>query len=408
MDELYYKLREHFDSGPIPFPETDDKIEIDLLKEFFTEDDCRLLLALGWVRVTTEKIHKRVKKLGFPEGDLPLEDIQEKLQRLYLNGSINMKIKQGKQKYCLDPVVVGWFEHKIDFLTPEQVKMFQEYGEKAFARVWGGDGIDDGVPPQMRVLLHPEAIKRGKIISDDTKEIQIGEEFTREPEVALYDDVREMILESPEDGLYVLVNCICKQSQDLLGEPCKITDNRKHCLSIGQSAQKYLDRGQGTRITKKKAISHVEWQIQQGMVLKCGNYRDELREVCACCGCCCGVLVNAKKLDRPVDIFHVMYQASINHKACINCGLCMSRCQMDAIIENQGDGKVKYFVDENRCIGCGICVETCDQGAINLFKKNTKEPPRNKDEFVKKRIKHRFGRFGLIKFTLKAMFGLKI
>ncbi len=407
--DLYERLRRHFDSGPIPFPATASGIEIRLLKDFFSEEDCRILLSLGWVRVPAKKIHKRLKTARVPEGRFTLDEVTKKLDGLYLDGSINMKVKNGVRKYCLDPVVIGWYEQKIGFLTGEQVRMFHEYAsEGSFPRLWGGDGV--GTPPQMRTIVHPGAVDA--ITVDDEKKqvrtVDINESIPYKPEIARYDDVRKLLANLPNDTLFVVVNCVCKQSQDLINESCKKTSDRKHCLSIGEGGQKYLDRGQGTKITKQEARDLLEWQIKQGLVLQCGNYRDELREVCACCGCCCGVLLHAKKLAKPVDVFHVAFQARIDPGSCKKCGQCMERCQMDAIENVDSGNNATYRVNLDRCIGCGVCIEGCKHGAMTLVKKNTTLPPRDKDTLVMQRLKDRFGATGVLKFLLKAALGMKV
>jgi len=409
--DVYKKLREHFDSGPIPFPATKSGVEINLFKEVFSEEDCRIMLNLGWLRVPAEKIFKHLQKSNFPESNLTLAQVKEKLYDLYLNGSINMKIKKGVRKYCLDPVVIGWYEHKVDRLTPKQVRLFNSYADQGdFTKIWGGDGVGKGTPPQMRVIVHPNSVGNISYESEleEERTININKSLYYEPTIANYDDVRRLLQDLPEDHLFVVVDCICKKSQDLLNEPCKMTDDRKHCLSLGEGAQKYLDRGQGEKISKQDAIELLEWQIKQGLVLQCGNYIDELREVCACCGCCCGVLVNAKKLERPIDIFHVRYYAQIDQNKCKDCGICEKRCQMEAITKNSSEENPYLQVNLDRCIGCGICVEGCKFGAIKLIKRKVHEPPKDKDDLIKQRIKDRFGTWGFVKFALKALLGMRV
>jgi len=406
--DLYQRTREHFDSGPIPFPKTETGAEIQLLKVFFTESDCRILLALGWVRITAEKCLERLQQDGAPEGALSLDEIRKKLDTMYMQGSVSMKVLDGEKKYCIEPVAVGWYEHHVDFLTPEKVQTFYKYAEQAFPGLWGGDGIGKGVAPQMRVIVHPDAIKKEKAAGVDKRVISINESVSSEAGVARYDDVRRMLDALPENHLYVLNNCICKQCQDLVGEPCKVTDDRRHCMSMGPGAQSYLDRGQGVRITKKEAMAMLEWQIAQGMVLQCGNYAEELREVCACCGCCCGVITRAKKLTRPIDIFHVTHQVKINDDFCEKCGTCFKRCHMEAIVKEGEEDKTRYRVDLNRCIGCGVCNAGCTNNAITLMKIATNPPPKTKDDLVKQRLKERYGIIGYLKFAVKALIGIRV
>lgn len=44
---------------------------------------------------------------------------------------------------------------------------------------------------------------------------------------------------------------------------------------------------------------------------------------------------------------------------CINCGVCVSECPVDAITE--GDGI--HVIDAETCIDCGACAEACPTDA---------------------------------------------
>ena len=48
---------------------------------------------------------------------------------------------------------------------------------------------------------------------------------------------------------------------------------------------------------------------------------------------------------------------------CRNCGLCMKRCNEQAISRV---GK-KCFIDQNKCIGCGACFSICPHHAVSVF-----------------------------------------
>ena len=49
---------------------------------------------------------------------------------------------------------------------------------------------------------------------------------------------------------------------------------------------------------------------------------------------------------------------------CLQCGLCISICPVEAIKRNPKTGAV--MVDEDKCIGCGDCVHICPYGAAIL------------------------------------------
>jgi len=87
--------------------------------------------------------------------------------------------------------------------------------------------------------------------------------------------------------------------------------------------------------------------------------------ICTCCGCCCQILKNLKKLPRPSDHVVSGYWAEVQNDSCSGCETCIERCQMEAVKILEGTAVVK----KERCIGCGLCVPTCPEGAIQLKQK---------------------------------------
>lgn len=65
------------------------------------------------------------------------------------------------------------------------------------------------------------------------------------------------------------------------------------------------------------------------------------------------------------------YEAKLDSEECTSCGLCVDRCQMDAIEE----GDDAYGIVDGRCIGCGLCVAECPTDAISMVAKPGTEPP---------------------------------
>ncbi|KKL17114.1 hypothetical protein LCGC14_2488810 [marine sediment metagenome] len=93
-----------------------------------------------------------------------------------------------------------------------------------------------------------------------------------------------------------------------------------------------------------------------------------------CCGCCCEVLTNSKRLLAPARLLATNFIAVVDEDICSGCGTCESRCNMEAV--HVGDYIAE--VDLERCIGCGVCVPTCTTEAMSLQKKeNNIIPPKN-------------------------------
>ena len=49
----------------------------------------------------------------------------------------------------------------------------------------------------------------------------------------------------------------------------------------------------------------------------------------------------------------------VSEKACIECGACVNKCDVDAI-----EMKGKAFIDAEKCVGCAGCIAVCPVGAI--------------------------------------------
>ncbi len=58
------------------------------------------------------------------------------------------------------------------------------------------------------------------------------------------------------------------------------------------------------------------------------------------------------RTERPV----------INKDKCIECGLCLTYCPVNAVIFDENKYKITY----NYCKGCGICAVECPKKAIDM------------------------------------------
>ena len=162
-------------------------------------------------------------------------------------------------------------------------------------------------------------------------------------------------------------------------------------------------RGVARFISRDETLAFLDRADREGLVVQPQNTQDPIF-ICCCCGCCCGVLTTAKKLARPADFFATSYVAAIAADACDQCGVCATRCQMDAIPEDAAPARVIA----ERCIGCGLCVTTCPSGAAHLVEKpGARVPPRNTGRLYARMFRERFGTAGLVKAAGRRAVGLK-
>jgi len=87
--------------------------------------------------------------------------------------------------------------------------------------------------------------------------------------------------------------------------------------------------------------------------------------ICCCCGDCCGVLRTVNSYPRPADLISSPFFAQVEVDLCAGCGVCETRCQMEAIQLEDG----VCVIQTERCIGCGLCVTTCTTNALSLQRK---------------------------------------
>jgi Na+-translocating ferredoxin:NAD+ oxidoreductase subunit B len=372
-DELYRKLQQHLDHMPVGFPATESGVEIRILRQLFTPEDAAITLALSAIPESPHRVHGRL------ETAMPLPDLVAKLDAMAAKGIILKLGTGGEPRYAKMMWVVGIYERQIERLTPELARDALQYSSESF-----GPAFHTRKTTQMRVVPVNEAITP-----------QLG--------VDTYENIKAYAAAS--EGPFAKMKCICRHAKGLLEEPCRQTKVAENCLTFGFAAKAMAERGDAQLISREEMIALLDEADKEGLVLQPENTKKPLY-VCCCCGCCCGVLTTAKKLDSPADYFSSNYVAVLNAEACESCGLCRERCQMDAILDENGATRV----DASRCIGCALCVTTCPSGALCLARKITKPrvPPENTRSLYLKLLEDRFGRLQTIGMVGRSLVGGKI
>jgi electron transport complex protein RnfB len=337
-DQLYRELQRHLDRGPVPYPATESGVELRILKQLFTPEEARVALYLSAIPEPLAAIYRRTRR------ELSREQLGDLLGRMADKGSINMMPGKSGPLYCKSPLVLGMYEAQVNRLTPQLERDVRAYMDEKFGRALHGLRT-----PQFRT-------------------VPVNKSIEVEHAIANYDDIRKFVEASP--GPFAALNCICRQGRELTGEACRHTKEKQNCLMFGMAATMMIEKADARPVSQSEMLELLEQADREGLVLQPQNTQEPIF-VCCCCGCCCGVLTTAKKMPRPADLFQTDFVAKVDPDVCQVCGVCGTRCQMDAITSDDEPSQVI----QERCIGCGLCVTTCPSGAVRLHKKDGRKPP---------------------------------
>lgn len=371
---VFRQLQIHLDKLPIGFPKTDSGVEIKILKLLFSPEEAQIALCLSLTNSDIPVIQKRLKnKFNIEYKTSELEEI---LNKIFLTGCITKTEKKGVPKYGNAMLAIGMFEFQVGHITKELMTLMHQYFEEGF-----GDEFFKSSLPQLRTSPHQKAI-------------------VPEYRIDNYDNIRR-IVEKTNKSIQV-ANCVCKEGEALLGNPCKQTSDIEVCLMF--DAESYLERGQARNISKSECLDIIDRAEKDGLVIQPGNSLQPFC-ICLCCGCCCGVLTSAKKYEKPAELVASNYYAEVKTEMCNGCSICIKRCQMDAILVPNK----KAIINLDRCIGCGLCVTTCKQEAIKLIPKKKKTvPPRNASMLYLGILQDKIGKRKMMGTMLKLLSGKQL
>ena len=343
---IYRDLQRHLDTMPVGFPATRSGVEIRILKHLFDPDEAVLAMALTHRPETVQMIDERV-----PDKNISGERLHAMLNHMASKGGILRKTANGIDQYALTPFVVGMFEFQLTQMTHELYSDAARYFREAFGLAYLSTAV-----PQMRVIPMEKSLSPGKNT------------------IATYDRIRNIIENT--NGKIGVEDCICRKGKDLIGEPCKKTSRRNLCFGFRDYFDTYQREGWFREVGKEEALEILRQSEAEGLVLQSTN-EQEPQAVCACCGCCCGVLNTLKNIPNPADFVAANFYAAVDAERCVGCGLCEKRCHMEAIRINDKQAEISL----KRCIGCGVCVPACKPGAISLIRKKQEcIPPKTTED----------------------------
>lgn len=354
--KVYEELAAHLDRLPAGFPRTSIGVEIRILRRLFTPEEASLAQLLTMKPESAAEIAAR--------GGMNAEELAPKLEEMSGKGLI-FRIRKGRDtRFMAAQFVVGIWEYHVNDLDEELIRDVNEY----LPYFMGSHPLKT---PQLRT-------------------IPIGKAINPEQAIMPYEEAKRIIAEQDK---IVVAPCICRKEHAIMGKGCDRP--MESCLVFGMGATFYEENRLGRVIDHAEALKIIEKAEEAGLVLQPSNSQ-KVVNICTCCGCCCQILKNLKRLPKPADYVVSSYYAVLDHEKCIGCELCLERCQMDAVTMEDGIAVISH----DRCIGCGLCVPTCAGEAIRLETKPENErhaPPTHLWETYMQIAKERASRLRAVK-----------
>ena len=359
---------------PVGYPKTFGSVELDILRTLFTPETADIALHMSWRFKSAAQIFAELPDdLSGRIGSA--EKLTETLDAMARDKAILRRTKEAT--YALVPFVVGMYELQVDSISAE----FYEKSVLPYFKAGFGLEYISTRPSQTRV-------------------IPVNESIAVENRVADWDYLDSLIENTK--GEIALITCICRKVADLRHEPCKATARRELCMVFNDYADTVIREGWGRKITKEEAFAVALENRKDGLILQPSNEKDP-QVVCACCGCCCGLLGLYSFFKRPADFIASNYEVRVGD-GCRGCGLCEKFCQMKAITVKEK----KPIVDTARCAGCGVCAFKCPADVLTLAKKSeTHEPPQNTEELYARIGERKAGIFRKLGVGLKGILGIR-
>jgi len=194
-----------------------------------------------------------------------------------------------------------------------------------------------------------------------------------------------------------IVDCPCRLEKKTAGK--KYCEPIHTCIFMGKTSvdfvTSHMPRMHGERATKEQILDRLKEQHLRGMVFTiwfkdATGYRGGV--LCSCCSCCCAGMevellsrrkgIEGLKLTAPSG-----YSSEVDRTKCTVCGICAQICPYQARQVILLDGKKKLIDSIELCMGCGVCVDRCQSNAISLKVDPSKGEIFDVDEIVKRATK---------------------
>jgi ferredoxin len=190
-------------------------------------------------------------------------------------------------------------------------------------------------------------------------QIHFGQVVTREE----MDEILDIIYP------IALMTCACRRSMRGLPDEENFT-----CMGMGPGMYKWerwpeTYRGGVQFLTPDEAREVLDVLNRRGLAHTVYTFGTPyLGGICNCDYPDCGGIRTAVDLDVKT-MWKGHYVAEIDPELCNGCGLCVRRCQFDALSFTAST--LKAYINPLKCFGCGLCRNPCKPDAITMVERES-------------------------------------
>ncbi len=327
MSDIHERLRDRLERMATGFPPTANGVEIKILRQLFSEEDADMFLKMD---SRPETVQQAALRFGSD-----IRDVAFKLEDMARRGLIFRIHEDETVRYFPVPFIVGIYEFQLNNLNMPLLKDISEYYLTGLGATFHGQKT-----PHLR-------------------SIPINADIVSDYPIAPYDDAVSIITSKSR---IAVAECFCRKAVHMYGKTC--SHPAETCLQFETFADYYVENGMARFISTDEALAILKRSEEEGLVLHILNSQ-KVEAMCACCSCCCGMLISLKLFPAPARAVKSNYVCLFDEVLCTLCGLCAKRCTVGAF--KMKEERIEFHAD--RCIGCGLCVTTCPAEALKLEKK---------------------------------------
>lgn len=228
--------------------------------------------------------------------------------------------------------------------------------------------LNSTIGENFRSLGRLEAIyrKKGKLPDNVVRAIEEKAKVEHFGQVLPIEEIREIVRKA--DSL-VRMPCACRWTVSRKEERCCYAMSYSPAPWYKEFDMSYFGKmpDEGLeRVSAEEAISQMEGLEEGGAIHSIWTMMTPF--IGAVCNCTAADCIAMRTLTGVGG--HIMARAEhvalIDSHLCMGCGLCLSRCQFEAVSSVTWDGRQVAIIDSEKCYGCGLCRRVCGKDAITL------------------------------------------